>query len=84
MLEVKPCLWDFFSSNYHWRGVRDKALEGIEDELGDSAGEIKAKIMSLRAQIGKEIGKVAKKHEAKALMKCTNQTWYFESRCSFF
>ena len=72
-----------FSPHYHLRGVRDKALLEIGDELAASGSDIKANIMTLRAQLGGEIGKVARKHQTKALMKYTDRIWYFVGQLQF-
>ena len=83
MLEGKPCLWDVFSPNYHLRDVRDKALQEIGDELGASSGDIKAKIMSLRAQLGREIGKVAKKTSGQGADEIYKPNWVFWEQLQF-
>ena len=60
LLEERPCLWSIFDSQYTKREKRDSACKEIAEVLEWELGEIKTKINNLRAQLGREIGKVKK------------------------
>ena len=51
-LEEKDCLWDVNKKDYHLRNKRERAFEEMRDILDIDVAEIKAKITSLRAQLG--------------------------------
>ena len=57
LLEERPCLWDVHNREYHIRDKREQTLSEIGDLIGVSSTNIKAKITTLRAQLGREIGK---------------------------
>ena len=52
LLEEKDCLWDVNKKDYHLRNKRERAFEEMRDILDIDVAEIKAKIISLRAQLG--------------------------------
>ena len=52
LLEEKDCLWDVNKKDYHLRNKRERAFEEMRDILDIDVAEIKAKITSLRAQLG--------------------------------
>ena len=58
--EERPCLWNIFDSQYTKCDKRDSAYKEIVGTLEREVGEIKTKINNLRAQLGREIGKVKK------------------------
>ena len=59
LLEERPCLWNIFDSQYTKREKRDSAYKEIAETLEREVGEIKTKINNLRAQLGREIGKIS-------------------------
>ena len=83
MLEERTRLWDVFHPNYHMREKREKALKEIEDELGASPSDVKAKIMSLRAQLGREIAKVAKTKSGQSTNELHKPNWVFWEQLQF-
>ena len=66
MLEERVCLWDVSCKAYHMRDKREKAYTEIKEALDISVVDIKTKITSLRAQLGREINKVRKKKSGQA------------------
>ena len=66
MLEERVCLWDAYCKAYHIRDKREKAYTEIKEALDISVVDIKTKITSLRAQLGREINKVRKKKSGQA------------------
>ena len=69
LLEERPCLWNIFDSQYTKREKRDSAYKEIAETLEREVGEIKTKINNLRAQLGREIGKVKKTKSGQATNK---------------
>ena len=59
MLEQHLCLWNIFEKSYHSRETRKQGFEKLllQSALNISVADIKAKIVSLRAQLGREIAK---------------------------
>ena len=57
LLEERNCLWDVNKKDYHVRNKRERVFEEMSDILDIDVAEIKVKITSLRAQLGREIGK---------------------------
>ena len=51
-LEEKDCLWDVNKKDYLVRNKRERAFEEMRNILDIDVAEIKAKITSLRAQLG--------------------------------
>ena len=56
MIEERLCLWDVNNKDYKSRDKRNEALNEIEDVIGIPPSEIKTKIISLRSQLGREMG----------------------------
>ena len=67
LLEEKDCLWDVRKKDYHLRNKRERAFEEMRDILDIDVAEIKAKITSLRAQLGREIAKTKAKKSGQGL-----------------
>ena len=57
LLEERPYLWNIFEKSYHSRETREQGFEELQSTLNISMVDIKAKIVSLRAQLGREIAK---------------------------
>ena len=51
MWEAHPCQWNIFEKPYHSSKSREKACEQLQSELDISVSDIKAKMISLRAQL---------------------------------
>ena len=58
LLEKNVCLWDVASKDYHVRNKRERALDEMSETLDIPVGDIRAKIVSIRAQLGREITKM--------------------------
>ena len=57
MLEVNPCLWDIYHTDYSKRDLKEIAYTEIATSLDTNITSIKAKINSLRTQLGREMAK---------------------------
>ena len=58
LLEKNVCLWDVASKDYHVRNKRERAPDEMSETLDIPVGDIRAKIVSIRAQLGREITKM--------------------------
>ena len=67
LLEERPCLWDVFCKDYHAREKRERAYEDIGNELEMDVSDIKAKIVGLRSQLGREVSKTNNKKSGQAV-----------------
>lgn len=83
LLEEKDCLWDVNTKDYHVRNKREKALEEMRDILDIDMADIKAKITSLRAQLGREIGKTKAKKSGQGLGENYKSSWIYFDRLQF-
>ena len=66
------------------RKKRDSAYKEIAETLEQEVGEIKTKINNLRAQLGREIGKVKKTKSCKLQTNCINLRGFTGRDCSFW
>ena len=83
LLEERPCLWNIFDSQYTKREKRDSAYKEIAETLEREVGEIKTKINNLRAQLGREIGKVKKTKSGQATNELYQPLWINWERLQF-
>lgn len=83
MLEERVCLWDVFHKEYHLRNKREKAFEEMEENLEISIADIKTKIASLRAQLGRELTKTKAKKSGQALSENYKSNWIYWDRLQF-
>ena len=83
MLEERVCLWDVSCKAYHMRDKREKAYTEIKEALDISVVDIKTKITSLRAQLGREINKVRKKKSGQAATDNYESNWVFWEKLQF-
>ena len=83
MLEERVCLWDVTCKAYHMRDKREKAYTEIKEALDISVVDIKTKITSLRAQLGREINKVRKKKSGQAATDNYESNWVFWEKLQF-
>ena len=83
LLEEKDCLWDVNKMDYHLRNKRKRAFEEMRDILDIDIAEIKAKITSLRAQLGREIGKTNAKKSGQGLGENYKSSWIYFDRLQF-
>ena len=77
MLEEKPCLWDVFDKVYE-TGRQRNSLYGDSKFFG-----YKAKINGLRAQLGREVGKVNKTKSGQSTDELYASNWIHYDRLSF-
>ena len=83
LLEKRSCLWDVFDKNYHIREIREKAFRESELELDTPVPEIKAIIMSLRSQLGRDIAKMTKTKSGQSTSEVYRPSWVFWERLQF-
>ena len=83
LLEEQPCLWNIFDSQYTEREKRDSAYKEISAKLEWEVGEIKTKINNLRAQLGREIGKVKNTKSGQALNELYQPSYIHWERLQF-
>ena len=83
LLEEKDCLWDVNKKDYHLRNQCDRAFEEMRNILDIDVAEIKAKISSLRAQLGREIAKTKAKKSGQGLGDNYKSSWIYFDRLQF-
>ena len=83
MLEQKPCLWDVFDKEYTKRDVKERAYTEIVSSLDTNIESIKAKINGLRAQLGREVGKVNKTKRGQSTDELYVSSWIHYDCLSF-
>ena len=77
MLEGRACLWNIYEKCYYSRAAREKAFQEISRALDISVADIKAKITSLRAQLGRELAKTRATKSGQGLSDSYKSTWIF-------
>eukprot|EP00112_Aurelia_sp_Birch-Aquarium-sp1_P024659 Seg788.15 transcript_id=Seg788.15/GoldUCD/mRNA.D3Y31 product="hypothetical protein" protein_id=Seg788.15/GoldUCD/D3Y31 len=82
-MEERPCLWDVNCKDYKSRDERNKALNEIEDVIGIPPNEIKTKIISLRSQLGREMGKTVKTKSGQSADDLYKSNWAYWDRLQF-
>ena len=83
LLEERPCLWNIFEKSYHSRETREQGFEELQSTLNISMVDIKAKIVSLRAQLGREIAKTKATKSGQSLTDSYKSSWIFWERLQF-
>ena len=83
LFEERPCLWDVFNKSYHDREKRDKAYVEIKTELSVPVNEIKAKLLKLRSQLGREINKTSKTKSGQGTDELYKPTWVCWEKLQF-
>ena len=66
LYEERPIIWDIYNKGYHKREKRAVAFSELSGELEIDVADIKIKVNSLRAQLGREIAKVNKTKSGQA------------------
>ena len=69
--------------DYHSKDKRAKALEEIEDVIGIPPNEIKTKIVSLRAQLRRELPKVSKVRSGQSTDELYKSSWVYWEELQF-
>ena len=77
MLEGRPCLWNIYEKCYHSREAREKGFQEISRAVDVSVADIKAKITSLRAQLGRELAKTRATKSGQGLSDSYKSSWIF-------
>ena len=80
MLEASPCLWDVFHKDYTKRDVKEIAYTTIADALDTTIATVKAKINSLRAQLGRERAKETKTKSGQSTDELYSSSWIHYER----
>ena len=83
LFEERTCLWDIFSQVYHNRERKQIAYSEIGDELNISVEEVKTKILNLRTQLGRELGKVKERKSGQSTSDLYKPTWIHWERLQF-
>ena len=81
--ESRACLWDAFDKEYHSKEKRERALNEIELELDVSVEEIKAKILNLRSQLGRENAKLRRTNSGQSTSELYKTTWPYWEQLQF-
>ena len=79
LYEEKSLLWNLFDK----RDLRELATKEISEKLGIALGDIKAKLNSLRAQLGRELMKVRKTKSGQATNELYVSNWAHWDRLQF-
>ncbi|XP_067022957.1 uncharacterized protein [Acropora muricata] len=77
LLEERPCLWNIFEKSYHSRETREQGFEELQSTLNISMVDVKAKIVSLRAQLDREIAKTKATKSRQSLTDSCKSSWIF-------
>ena len=83
LLEERPCLWNIFEKSYHSRETREQGFEELQSTLNISMVAVKAKKVSLRAQLGWEIAKTKAKKSGQSFTDSYKASWIFWERLQF-
>ena len=83
LLEQKTFLWDVGTKEYHLKNKREKAYEEMRDALDIDVANIKAKIMSIRPQLGKELNKTKTKKSGQGVDENHKSNWVFWQKLQF-
>ena len=83
LLEERICLWDVFSKDYHLRDKKERAYLEMAEKLGIAVVDIKAKIIGLRAQLGREIAKSKSTKSGQAVTDSYKSNWIYWEKLQF-
>ena len=83
LLEKHFCLWYISKKEYHLQNVREGAYKQMRDELGINIADIKAKIMNLHSQLGREVSKTKSKKSGQSVSENYKSTWMYWDRLQF-
>ena len=83
LVEEKPCLWDIFSNEYTKKEVKERVYVELAEHIDSSSAIVKAKIIGLRAQLGREKARELKTNSGQATdEKCVSK-WVFYEELKF-
>ena len=83
MLEVKPCLWKVYHTDYTNRGVKEIAYPEIATSLDANIPSIKTKINGLRAQLRQERAKEKSTKTGQSTDKLYSSNWIHYGKLAF-
>ena len=83
LLEEKPCLWDIFSNEYTKKDVKERVYVESAEHIDSSSAIVKAKIIGLRAQLGREKAKELKTKSGQATNEKCVSKWVFFAELKF-
>ena len=83
MLEANPCLWDIYHTDYSKRDLKEIAYTEIVISLDTNITSIKAKINSLRTQLGREMAKEKSTKSAQSTDELYASKWIHYDKLNF-
>ena len=83
LYEERQCLWMVQDKSYHNKDKREKALAEIATELDATKGEVKAKILNLRSQLGRENTKIRKTTSGQGTDALYKSSWIYWEHLQF-
>ena len=83
MLEVKPCLWKVYRTDYTNHGTKEIAYPVIATSLDANIPSIKTKINGLRAQLGQERAKEKSTKTGQGTDKLYSSNWIHYGKLAF-
>ena len=83
LLKERICLWDIFSKDYHLRDKKERAYLEMAEKLGIAVVDIKAKIIGLQAQLGREIAKTKSTKSGQAVTDSYKSNWIYSEKLQF-
>ena len=83
LFKERACLWDIFSQVCQNREKKQVVYNEIRDELDTSVEEIKAKIMNLSSQLGRELGKIKERNSYQSTSDLYKPTWTHSVKLQF-
>ena len=83
LLEVNPCLWDIYHKDYKKRDMKEVAYSEIANSLDTTVASIKAKVNSLRTQLGKELAKERNTKSGQGTNELYVSNWVFYQNLAF-
>ena len=83
VLEANPCLWDIYHTDYSKRGLKEIAYTEIATSLDKNITSIKAKINSMRTQLGREMGKEKSTKSGQSTSELYTSKWIHYDKLNF-
>ena len=83
MLEANPCFWDTYHTDYSKRDLKEIAYTEIATSLYTNVTSIKAKINSLRTQLGREVAKEKNTNSGQSTDELYASKWIHYDKLNF-
>ena len=83
LCEVRSCIWDIDSADYHNRDMKSRAFQEIADELGMEKSDCQGKWKNLRSQFGRERNNLRKTKSGQGTDELYKCTWRYFDALSF-